>query len=208
MVIVMEQGAEPAQVDRVIEVVQNEGFNPFVNPGVERKVIAVLGVIDSQKVALVDKFENLPGVERVTLISEPYKLSSRQYHPADTVVKVGDATFGGPETVVIAGPCSVESRDQLLDCAHAVKQAGAKLLRGGAFKPRTSPYSFQGLKEDALALLAEARQETGLPIVRKSWIPTICRWSVRSRTCSRWARATCRITGCWSGWATPSFRCS
>src|SRR3712207_1817466 len=124
MVIVMEQGAEPAHVDRVIEAVQQQGFTPFVNPGVERKVIAVLGVIDSQKVALVDKFENLPGVERVTLISEPYKLSSRNYHPADTVVRVGDAAFGGPEMVVIAGPCSVESRQQILECAHAVKEAG------------------------------------------------------------------------------------
>jgi 3-deoxy-7-phosphoheptulonate synthase len=178
MVIIMEQGAEAAQVDRVIEVVQNEGFNPFVNPGVERKVIAVLGVIDSQKIALVDKFENLPGVERVTLISEPYKLSSRQYHPIDTIVRVGDAAFGGPEAIVIAGPCSVESRTQLLECAHAVKEAGAKLLRGGAFKPRTSPYSFQGLKEDALALLAEARQETGLPIVTEIMdpydLPMVC----------------------------------
>src|SRR3712207_6716788 len=106
MVIIMEQGAEPAHVDRVIEVVQKEGFTPFINPGVERKVIAVLGVIDSQKVPLVDKFENLPGVERVTLISEPYKLSSRNYHSADTVVRVRDVAFGGPDTVVIAGPCS------------------------------------------------------------------------------------------------------
>src|SRR5437763_3182817 len=103
MVIVMEPGADTRTVDAVIETVQNEGFTPFVNPGVERKVIAVLGVIDSQKVALVDKFENLPGVDRVTLISEPYKLSSRQYHTADTIVRVGDAAFGGPETVVIAG---------------------------------------------------------------------------------------------------------
>jgi 3-deoxy-7-phosphoheptulonate synthase len=102
MVIIMEQGAEPANVDRVIESVQKEGFTPFINPGVERKVIAVLGVIDSQKVPLVDKFENLPGVERVTLISEPYKLSSRQYHPSDTTVRVGDAVFGGVEPVVIA----------------------------------------------------------------------------------------------------------
>src|SRR5438876_115427 len=171
MVIIMEQGAEPAQVDRVIEVVQKEGFTPFINPGVERKVIAVLGVIDTQKVSLVDKFENLPGVDRVTLISEPYKLSSRQYHSENTVVQVGDAAFGGPETVVIAGPCSVESRQQILECAHAVKEAGAKLLRGGAFKPRTSPYSFQGLGKEALEILAECREATGLPIVTEIMDP-------------------------------------
>src|SRR5437588_6401117 len=106
MVIIMEQGAPPEQVDRVIEVVQKEGFTPFVNPGVERKVIAVLGVIDTQKVALVDKFESMAGVERVTLISEPYKLTSRNYHPEGTIVRVGDVEIGGPEVVVIAGPCS------------------------------------------------------------------------------------------------------
>jgi 3-deoxy-7-phosphoheptulonate synthase len=117
----------------------------------------------------------------VTLISEPYKLSSRQYHPADTIVRVGNAEFGGPEMVVIAGPCSVESRQQILECAHAVKEAGAKLLRGGAFKPRTSPYSFQGLKREALELLAEARQETGLPIVTEIMdpydLPVVCEFT-------------------------------
>lgn len=165
MVIIMEQGADPKHLDAVIEKVRSEGYTPFVNPGVERKVIAVLGAIDSQKVALVDKFQSLSGVERVTLISEPYKLSSRNAHPEDTVVEVRGVRIGGPEVVVIAGPCSVESRDQLMETAHAVKAAGAKLLRGGAFKPRTSPYSFQGLGEPGLELLAEAREATGLPIV-------------------------------------------
>jgi 3-deoxy-7-phosphoheptulonate synthase len=165
MVIVMQQGASPAQVETVIDAVQKHGFTPFVNPGVERKVIAVLGVVDSDKVTLIDKFESLDGVERVTLISEPYKLSSRNYHPENTVVQVGEASFGGPGIVVIAGPCSVESREQVLETAHAVKAAGAQLLRGGAFKPRTSPYSFQGLGTEALEYMAEARAETGLPIV-------------------------------------------
>lgn len=171
MVIIMEQGADPTHVENVLAFVQREGFTPFVNPGVERKVIAVLGVIDTQKSLLADRFAALPGVERVTLISEPYKLSSRSYHPQDTVVRVGDVEIGGPEMVVIAGPCSVESRQQTLEAAHAVKEAGAKLLRGGAFKPRTSPYSFQGLGRDALEILAEARQETGLPIVTEVMDP-------------------------------------
>jgi 3-deoxy-7-phosphoheptulonate synthase len=165
MVIVMEQGASAPQVEAVIDAVQQHGFTPFVNPGVERKVIAVLGVVDTQKVTLVDKFESLEGVERVTLISEPYKLSSRNYHPENTVVRVRDVEIGGAEVVVIGGPCSVENREQVLETARAVKAAGGRLLRGGAFKPRTSPYSFQGLGVDALRILAEAREETGLPIV-------------------------------------------
>jgi 3-deoxy-7-phosphoheptulonate synthase len=165
MVIVMEQGAPAAQVECVVSAVQEHGFTPFINPGVERKVIAVLGVVDSLKVTLVDKFEALEGVERVTLISEPYKLSSRNYRSEDTIVNVRGVQIGGPEVVVIGGPCSVESRDQVLETAHAVKEAGGKLLRGGAFKPRTSPYSFQGLGLEGLQLLAEAREITGLPIV-------------------------------------------
>ncbi len=165
MVIIMGQGATVEHVDAVIASVEREGFSAFVNPGVERKVIAVLGVVDSRKTPLVEKFEALDGVERVTLISEPYKLSSRNYHPQDTVVRVGSVEIGGPEVVVIAGPCSVESREQILEAAHAVKAGGAKLLRGGAFKPRTSPYSFQGLGRTGLEYLAEAREATGLPIV-------------------------------------------
>jgi 3-deoxy-7-phosphoheptulonate synthase len=171
MVIIMEQGADPAQVDGVIAAVQREGLTPFVNPGVERKVIAVLGAIDSAKSQLADRFMNLDGVERVTLISEPYKLSSRNYHPEDTVVDVCGIKIGGTEIVVIAGPCSVETREQALQTAQAVKAAGAKLLRGGAFKPRTSPYSFQGLGKEALEILAECREATGLPIVTEIMDP-------------------------------------
>ncbi len=165
MVIVMEQGAPAPQVEAVIDAVQQAGFTPFVNPGVERKVIAVLGVVNTQKSALKDRFEAFEGVERVQIISEPYKLSSRNYHHEDTQFQVRDVTIGGPEVVVIGGPCSVESREQVLETAHAVKVAGGKLLRGGAFKPRTSPYSFQGLGVEALQILADAREETGLPIV-------------------------------------------
>lgn len=165
MVIVMQQGAAGAQVEAVVDTVQQQGLTAFVNPGVERKVIAVLGVVDKDKLGLVDKFEALAGVERVTLISEPYKLSSRNYHPENTVIRVGDVEIGGPEVVIIGGPCSVESREQVLETAHAVKAGGGKLLRGGAFKPRTSPYSFQGLGMEGLQILAEARAATGLPIV-------------------------------------------
>ena len=171
MVIVMEVGASPPQVEGVIHAVEEAGFRPFVNPGVERRVIAVLGLVDAQKVSVAERFAGLPGVERVTLISQPFKLASRESHPERTTVRVGDVVIGGEAITVIAGPCSVETREQTLEVARAVKQAGAHLLRGGAFKPRSSPYSFQGLGEEGLEVLAEARELTGLPIVTEVMDP-------------------------------------
>jgi 3-deoxy-7-phosphoheptulonate synthase len=165
MVIIMQAGAPEAEVEAVIQAVEKAGFRPFVNPGVERKVIALLGKMDAEKAELVDHFSALPGVERVQLISEPYKLASRRSHPEPSLVEVGPVTIGGTQLAVIAGPCSVENRDQMVDTAIAVRNAGANLLRGGAFKPRTSPYSFQGLGVEGLEILAEARRITGLPIV-------------------------------------------
>ena len=165
MVVIMQIGAAPEQVARVEQAIQEAGFHAFMNPGVERKVIAVLGVVDAEKATYADRFASLPGVERVTLISEPYKLASRQGHAARTVVKVGSVEVGSPTLAIIAGPCSVETREQTLRAARAVKQAGANLLRGGAYKPRTSPYAFQGLGIRGLEILVAARQETGLPIV-------------------------------------------
>ncbi|MHB9024104.1 MAG: 3-deoxy-7-phosphoheptulonate synthase [Armatimonadota bacterium] len=165
MIIIMEQHAPEEYVRAVISAVEAEGFKPFTNPGVERKVIAVLGVVDVEKMNVADKFAAQPGVERVALVSEPYKLASRSHHPAGTVVTARGVQVGGEELCVIAGPCSVESREQTLEIAHAVKAAGAHMLRGGAFKPRTSPYAFQGLGQAGLEILAEARELTGLPIV-------------------------------------------
>jgi len=165
MVIIMQAGAPEAEVEAVLRAVEKAGFRPFVNPGVERKVIALLGAMDAEKVELVDHFSALPGVERVQLISEPYKLASRRSHPESSLVEVGPVTIGGAQLAVVAGPCSVENRDQMLQTALAVKSAGANLLRGGAYKPRTSPYSFQGLGVQGLEILAEARAMTGLPIV-------------------------------------------
>jgi len=171
MVIIMRTDASEQQINNVIELVQRSGFRSFVNPGVERKVIALLGVVDAQKIKLADRFAIMPGVERVAMISEAYKLPSRQSHPADTVVRVGPAAIGGNTLAIIAGPCSVESREQTLQTAQEVKAAGANLLRGGAFKPRTSPYSFQGLGRAGLEILAEAREQTGLPIVTEVMDP-------------------------------------
>lgn len=165
MVIVMQVGAAEEDVQSVIRQVEEAGFRPFVNPGVERKVIAVLGEVNISKYELVDVFANMKGVERVDLISDPFKLSSRQYHPANLIVRVGGVDIGGEALVVAAGPCSVESREQIMAAAEAVRDAGATLLRGGAFKPRSSPHSFQGLGEEGLRLLQEAGRQAGLPVV-------------------------------------------
>ncbi len=165
MVIIMETGAHPEEIAAVTEAITNEGLTPFENPGVERKVIAVLGVIDSHKLRLMDKFQNLSGVERVALISDPYKLPSRQYHPRDTVFDVQGSPIGGKTLAIIAGPCSIESEEQTVSAARAVKAAGATFIRGGAYKPRSSPYAFQGLGEEGLKILAACREETGLPVV-------------------------------------------
>lgn len=165
MIIVMRTSAAPEQVQAVEDEIQRIGLRPFINPGVERKVIAVLGVLDAKKADLVEHFYSFPGVERVDLISHLWKLASRDYHPEDSVIDVAGAKIGGNLLGIAAGPCSVESEAQTVEVAHRVKEAGAHFLRGGAFKPRTSPYAFQGLGEEALKILVKAREETGLPIV-------------------------------------------
>ncbi|MCE5324594.1 3-deoxy-7-phosphoheptulonate synthase [bacterium] len=165
MIIIMHTNATEDEVKSVKQDIRRIGFRPFMNPGVERKVIAVLGELDVRKADLVEHFNAMAGVARVELISDLWKLASRTYHPENTVVCVNDVKIGGDEIVVAAGPCSVESEAQTVELAQQVKAAGAKMLRGGAFKPRTSPYAFQGLGEDGLKILASARKETGLPVV-------------------------------------------
>ena len=165
MFVVMAVGASEAEVIGVKSRILSEGLTPYEHAGAERLVIAVVGEIGSRRNDLIGRFGALPGVERVTPISKPYKLTSREFHPEDTVVRVLDAVVGDGSLTVMAGPCSVESRDQLMETADAVAEAGATILRGGAFKPRTSPYSFQGLGVEALRYLAEARERTGLPVI-------------------------------------------
>ncbi len=181
MVIVMQVGAPESAVQEVVRQVEATGFQPFINPGIERRVIAVLGDVDINKYELVDVFANLPGVERVDLISDPFKLSSRQYHPEDLVVRVGDTYIGGPELTIIGGPCSVESEEQIIAAAEAVRTAGATMLRGGAFKPRSSPHSFQGLGELGLRLLQNAGRHVGLPVVTEVLdthdVDIVCRYA-------------------------------
>jgi 3-deoxy-7-phosphoheptulonate synthase len=167
MIVVMEAGASERQVQVVVERIHGAGLNTHISVGVSRTVIGVVGD-DRTKEILRESLEVAPGVERVVAILQPYKLVSREFIPQDTVVTAGDQPIGGARVAVIAGPCSVESREQILAAADGVKAAGATFLRGGAFKPRTSPYSFQGLEEEGLRLLAEARDRTGLPVVTEA----------------------------------------
>ncbi|HVR72267.1 MAG TPA: 3-deoxy-7-phosphoheptulonate synthase [Vicinamibacteria bacterium] len=165
MLVVMRQGATAEQIRGVVEAVEARGFKAHAIPGAQRTAIGITG----NKGALdAPVFESLPGVLEVIPVSHAYKLVSREVKPEATVVRVGGVPVGGPELVVAAGPCAVESREQALTIARAVKAAGAHLLRGGAFKPRTSPYSFQGLGEEGLRILAEAREATGLPVVTEA----------------------------------------
>ena len=162
MLVVMKPNAEAEQVQRVCEKAQAGGLRTHVSQGDERTIIGLLGDVRSVDPAT---YMMVDGVERVSRIGEPYKLAGRTVQPQDSIVDIGSCKVGSAEVCLIAGPCSVESRQQILETAAAVKEAGATALRGGAFKPRTSPYAFQGMGERGLELLAEARQLTGLPIV-------------------------------------------
>lgn len=168
MIVVMKQGATRAQIVNVTARIEQLGCRVHISEGEERTVIGVIGngrPLDGELI------ERMDGVERTAPILRPFKLASRDFHPQDTLVSVNGLTIGGGQLVVMAGPCSVESHDQLLETAQAVKEAGAHVLRGGVFKPRTSPYSFQGLREKGLRLLAEVREETGLPVITEVMDP-------------------------------------
>jgi 3-deoxy-7-phosphoheptulonate synthase len=165
MLVVMRQGATPEDIRGVVVAVEARGMKAHPIPGSQRTAIGITG----NKGALdAPVFESLPGVLEVIPVTHAYKLVSREVKAEDTVVDIGGVAVGGPALVVVAGPCAVESREQMLTVAREVKRAGAQLLRGGAFKPRTSPYSFQGLGEEGLKILAEAREETGLPVVTEA----------------------------------------
>ena len=162
MIIVMAPGTERVDLENIRERIESRGMRAQINLGEERTVIGVMGSIPPD---FKDEMELMNGVAEVMMISKPYKLASKEFHPDDTIIKVGDAVIGGPKPVIMAGPCSVEDEEQMVSTAKAVKAAGATILRGGAFKPRTSPYSFRGMGEDGLKLLQLAKQETGLPII-------------------------------------------
>lgn len=168
MLIVMRTDASPEQIAAVVERVERNNLRAHLSRGVERTVIGAVG--DDRPVGM-DQFKHLEGVLEVVPISKPYKLASREFNPENTAFPVNGVTFGSDQVIIIAGPCSVENRSQILETAHAVREAGAHALRGGAFKPRTSPYSFQGMGEQGLELLAEARAQTGLPVVTEVMAP-------------------------------------
>ena len=170
MIIVMKSGATPADIDRVVSKVESRGLKTHLSTGEDRTVI---GVIGHDPFSLRDAFTHDDAVEEVVRITKPFKLSGREWRSNDTVVELpGGVRIGGGEVTVMAGPCSVEDEAMLLETAHAVHDAGAHVLRGGAFKPRTSPYSFQGLGRAGLAHLARARAETGMPVVTEVMTPS------------------------------------
>jgi 3-deoxy-7-phosphoheptulonate synthase len=162
MIVNMSEKATEQQIAHIIDRIREAGYQPHITKGTERTIVAAVG---SGRRHEIEALRVAPGVDDVVPIAQPFKLVSRQVRPERSIVYVGGVPVGGTKAVVIAGPCSVESREQLLATAHAVKAAGASMLRGGAYKPRTSPYDFQGLGLEALRILREAREETGLPVV-------------------------------------------
>ncbi|MDQ1728422.1 MAG: 3-deoxy-7-phosphoheptulonate synthase [Pyrinomonadaceae bacterium] len=165
MLIVMKSDATDRQVEAVVRVIEDLGYRAHPMPGTSRTAIGITG---NQSAVDASHFENLPGVAEAVRVSKPYKLVTRDLRSEKTIVKVGDAAIGGEELAIIAGPCAVESREQVFAVAESVRRSGAKFFRGGAFKPRTSPYAFQGLGEDGLKILAEVRETYGLKIVSEA----------------------------------------
>ncbi len=169
MIVVMKPGAPEESVEEVIRLIKETSYQPHVLRGALQTVIAAVG--DGREKSRIESLESLNYVERVLPILKPFKLASRETVEGDTIVKVNDVEIGGKRLAIMAGPCSVEGMEQIIGIARDVKQSGANILRGGAFKPRTSPYSFQGLAEEGLKMLAAAREATGLPIVTEIMNP-------------------------------------
>ena len=168
MIIVMHNHATSAEIDNVVATVREMGYLPHLSKGEETTIIGVIGHTSPEELT---PLELLSGVDHLVPVTKPYKLGSRDFHPIDTVVPVDGVEFGGRELVIIAGPCAIESREQIWETALAVKAAGSRVLRAGAFKPRTSPYSFQGMGEPALQILNDIRSELGLVVVTEVIAP-------------------------------------
>ncbi len=162
MIVVMKGTATVKEIGAVIKAIEDHGFRPHVSKGGER---AIIGVIGNERKVEPEAFEGLPAVERVIPILKPFKLASREFKAEDTIVDIEGVPVGGKEIIVMAGPCAVETQEQVMATAKCVKAAGARILRGGAYKPRTSPYAFQGLGHEGIEFLVNARKETGLKIV-------------------------------------------
>lgn len=162
MIVIMKPDAQTRDVSAVIARIEDLGYRVHLSEGEERSIV---GIIGNGRPIERDQIEQMDGVESVVRVSKPFKLASRDFHPSNTRFTVGDVLIGGRDLVIMAGPCSVEGRSQIIEAAYAVKEAGAHMLRGGAFKPRSSPYSFQGLGAKGLEYLAEAGELTGMPVV-------------------------------------------
>jgi 3-deoxy-7-phosphoheptulonate synthase len=179
MIVVMQIKSTAKEISDVISRIRADGYEAHLSEGEERTIVGVVG--ESPTPLREENYSTMQGVEKVVRISAPYKLASRHFHPHDTLVPLNGAHMGANKLLVIAGPCSVESREQIIETACAVKEAGATALRGGAFKPRTSPYSFQGHGEKALQWMAEAREVTGLPVVTEvmdtSQVKMVCQYA-------------------------------
>lgn len=178
MIVIMDAQATMKEKSAVIARAESLGFKIHLSDGKERTII---GIIGNERQLDKEQIERMPGVERVVPVLKPFKVASREFNPENTVFSIGGHQVGGKDLIIMAGPCSVESRSQIIETAHAVKEAGAHILRGGAYKPRSSPYSFQGMGEEGLKYLAEAREETGLPIITEvmepALVPLVCEYA-------------------------------
>ncbi len=178
MIVIMKPSATMSQVSAVIGLIEEKGYRVHLSEGEERTIV---GIIGSGAPINKDPIQLLPGVDRVVPVGKPFKLASREFHPDDTHFPIGNVMIGGHGLAIMAGPCSVESRSQIIETAYAVKEAGAHILRGGAFKPRSSPYSFQGMGEEGLRYMKEASELTGLPIITEvmepALVPLVCEYA-------------------------------
>lgn len=162
MIIVMKPNASEASIKNIVDMITARGLEAHISTG---KEVTIIGVVGDKSKIVEQNLEIAPGVEKIVPVTETYKLSNKKFHPEPSIVTVGNVEIGGKDLVIMSGPCAVESHDQVLETAVAIKKAGAKILRGGAYKPRTSPYSFQGLEEEGLRYMKEAREATGLPVI-------------------------------------------
>lgn len=165
MIIILTPKATDENLQELVDNLKERGYGVHVSRGVEKTIVGAIGAPDEDKAVIAEQISSFGFVEHVVPILKPYKIVGREFHPDKSVISVGGVDIGGDKIIVMAGPCSVESEEQIIQCARAVKEAGASFLRGGAFKPSTSPYSFHGLGEDALKMLQAAKDETGLPII-------------------------------------------
>ncbi|MBE5962648.1 MAG: 3-deoxy-7-phosphoheptulonate synthase [Lachnospiraceae bacterium] len=162
MIIVMKPNAKRESIEHILKLIKDNGLDTHISQG---KEVTIIGVVGDKSKLMTQNLEIAEDVDKIVPVTESYKLANRKFHPEPSVVKVGNTSIGGNEFVIMSGPCAIESREQLLETAFAIKKAGATILRGGAYKPRTSPYSFQGLEEEGLKYMKEAREATGLAVV-------------------------------------------